>query len=493
MSALILPKRYHPDFRVPNRKPVGSVEIDRNAPQTRGIIGALINAGNSVVDVTDGKVYHATIGGNFVSGSDQNGVWVGSTTPHADEIRLGSSISSGGINEKWASPQNQFTVLTVIKRTGTASGNAPIFGSSSPNTAPYSSWALANRGGGTLLRLEASPGGAYKSVEAAVLDVDKYVVGVGVYDGSSLKLYANGVLVASTAASGNLTYSSTSNWGPAIGNFFDYTGSTSFIGQIYMCAVWDRAVPDPARLSTDPYQIFKPRNPITYFIPSAGGGGATDNLLADDVQSTSELTSPAIGQTHALNAADTQSTSETSTPAIGQVQALLASDTESASEVTNPAIQVVTPLLADDVQSTSEVSAPQIGQIHALTANPVESASQTGLPAVGQVHVLAANDIESTSQTDLPVIGQAHVLAANDVESASELSTPALTELIDVDALFAEDIQAASEVTTPSFGQTHGLAANDIQSISQLTYPTLGIVGLQQPGDFTLMRRRGRR
>ncbi|MCA9340451.1 MAG: hypothetical protein KDA17_06045, partial [Candidatus Saccharibacteria bacterium] len=227
--------------------------------------------------------------------------------------------------------------------------------------------------------------------------------------------------------------------------------------------------------------------------PTMSGGGATDNLLADDVQSTSELTSPAIGQTHALNAADTQSTSETSTPAIGQVQALLASDTESASEVTNPAIQVVTPLLADDVQSTSEVSAPQIGQIHALTANPVESASQTGLPAVGQVHVLAANDIESTSQTDLPVIGQAHVLAANDVESASELSTPALTELIDVDALFAEDIQAASEVTTPSFGQTHGLAANDIQSISQLTYPTLGIVGLQQPGDFTLMRRRGRR
>ena len=111
-------------------------------------------------------------------------------------------------------------------------------------------------------------------------------------------------------------------------------------------------------------------------------GGSTDALTANDVESASEVSSPAIGQTHALTADDVEAASEVTSPAVGQVHALTADDVESASEVTEPEIGQVHALLANDVASASEVSAPSLGQVHALTADDVESASEVSSPAL---------------------------------------------------------------------------------------------------------------
>ncbi len=100
---------------------------------------------------------------------------------------------------------------------------------------------------------------------------------------------------------------------------------------------------------------------------SAAGG--TDDLLADDLESSSEVGTPAVGQEHALTADDTESASEVSAPSVGQTHALDASDVESASEVDAPVLATIHVLDADDVQSTSEVSAPAIGQEHAILAD----------------------------------------------------------------------------------------------------------------------------
>jgi len=182
---------------------------------------------------------------------------------------------------------------------------------------------------------------------------------------------------------------------------------------------------------------------------SETSAGGVDDLLAENVESSSEVTSPAIGQVHVLTADDVQSVSEVTSPAIGQKHVLAANDAESA----------------------SEVSVPSVGQSNVLTANDVESASEVTSPAIGQAHVLAANDAESNSEVSTSAIGQVHVLTADDVESNSEVSVPTLTE--GTNALLAEDVESISEITVPSIGQVHVLLANDVESSSEVSSPTL--------------------
>ena len=197
--------------------------------------------------------------------------------------------------------------------------------------------------------------------------------------------------------------------------------------------------------------------------------GGTDALLADDVESASEVTSPGL-----------------SGPARGEISwvelqytassavALLADDVESASEISATALEQEHALLADDPESASEVSAPAISQEHDLLANDVEAASETSAPAIGQAHQILANDVESASEASIPTLGQDHDLSADNVEAAPEVSVPALTAVSGTDNLLADDVQSASEVATPAIGQEYSLSANDAPARSEVTTPTIG-------------------
>ncbi|MCP5010295.1 MAG: hypothetical protein GY942_09980, partial [Aestuariibacter sp.] len=142
--------------------------------------------------------------------------------------------------------------------------------------------------------------------------------------------------------------------------------------------------------------------------------GTVDGLLADDIESSSEVTSPAIGQEHDLLANDTESASETSTPAVGQEHALTSSSVESASELSSPALSESHILNANNVESASEIEQPAIGQEHAVLANDVESASETTAPSIGQEHSLTVSHIESSSEVSSPNLSESHILNAND-------------------------------------------------------------------------------
>ena len=68
------------------------------------------------------------------------------------------------------------------------------------------------------------------------------------------------------------------------------------------------------------------------------GVDTIDSLLAEDIESATEVSSPAITQVHALTSSDTQSTSEVSSPALTQVHGLTSTDVESAAEVSAPTL-----------------------------------------------------------------------------------------------------------------------------------------------------------
>lgn len=95
---------------------------------------------------------------------------------------------------------------------------------------------------------------------------------------------------------------------------------------------------------------------------TGGGGGTEHALLADDVQSTSEVSSPSLGQVHVLDATNVQSTSQLTSPVLGQSHVLTADDVEAASEVSAPVLSASGEhaLLAVSVEARSELSTPTL-------------------------------------------------------------------------------------------------------------------------------------
>lgn len=99
----------------------------------------------------------------------------------------------------------------------------------------------------------------------------------------------------------------------------------------------------------------------------------SDELTADDVQSLSEVHSPALGQIHALVVGDVESAPEVTSPALGQVHVLMADSVEAASQVSNSDLTQAHALATEDIEAASWVDAPMHGQVHNLTTLGVEA------------------------------------------------------------------------------------------------------------------------
>ncbi len=111
-------------------------------------------------------------------------------------------------------------------------------------------------------------------------------------------------------------------------------------------------------------------------------GGGTDALLANDLQSLSQLSSPAVGQTHVLLADDLQSTSSVQTITLGQKHNLLANGLQSLSQLSSPAISggAGFGLLANDLESATQLSIPVLRQKRQVNyATSVTIASLNGV------------------------------------------------------------------------------------------------------------------
>lgn len=204
---------------------------------------------------------------------------------------------------------------------------------------------------------------------------------------SAFSVFVNGVSDATPVtltASGFGTYAS-----PEV--VLGYGGSGTGFGSalasqfdLSLAVWWSRALTDAELLSLHefPWQVFK--SPKRIFVPEVVSG-TTNDLLADNLQSTSSVSTPTLGQTHVLLANDLQSTSSVSTPTVGQVHVLLADNLQSASSLSTPSISQTYVLLADNLQSVSTLSTPSTGgTLNALLANDLQSVSTLSIPVLRQ-------------------------------------------------------------------------------------------------------------
>lgn len=178
---------------------------------------------------------------------------------------------------------------------------------------------------------------------------------------------------------------------------------------------------------------------------------ASDDLLADDLNITTEVSRPSISQTHNLAADNLNTVTEFSRPALGQIHALA----------------------ADDLNVTTEVARPSLSESHILTADDLNVVTEVSRPAIGQTHNLLADDLQSLVEVSTPALGQVHALQADDLNIANEFTRPTLAESGGEDVLTADDLNVVTEISTPALGQVHALTANSLNNVVEFSRPRL--------------------
>jgi len=441
--AILIPQRWA-------RQPQYNTGIDWSNPLTRGLQS--LWRFDQLVDAVKNKRFGITDSTDMTKSSP--------TMFGVGTKREAASTLGTGYIDLDAPLTSDFTLLTVHVPT---SGNMLLDYDGSPRTLQFR-WFSNN--GVQFIYFNTAGSPFFSTITGAGSFVNRLCVSAAVKKGALITAYTQGIAAPSDTITG------TPQSPPTVLRAFNRRDAT-FAGyngvQIYS-AWYNRALSSEeiAQISENPWQLFRPQSaPVTFFAPAIG----TDALLANDLQSLSQLSTPALGQKHALLANDLQSTSSVQTVALGQKHVLLANDLESTSSVQTVALGQKHALLANDLESTSSVQTVALGQKHALLANDLESTSSVQTVALGQKHVLLANDLESLSQLSQPALTSSGGLLANDLESTSSVQTVALGQKHN---LLANDLESTSSVQTTILSQKHVLLANDLQNLSQISSPAIG-------------------
>jgi hypothetical protein len=267
MALLKLPKRFHPDFSQPGRKPVGNVEIDYSNPITRGLRLAPIFQGN-LYDPASNSVLSSTLA-TLVRDEINSHVKIDSYTA------LGRVDTPAFDCTNWAG----VTVISLFKFAGIASQFPAI--SSSVKAGDFrGNWMLSTDGNGGIVQFRAGDATTAANTVETYNDQD-VVFAAGTWDGATIELQCakdNTALSSVTAAQ------TTAFTGVAAENYIGYysrTGGRSYTRPIYYVMVWDRALSqhEIESIRCDPYQILKPAVDPIYFTSSGAAG--TYTLTAD--------------------------------------------------------------------------------------------------------------------------------------------------------------------------------------------------------------------
>lgn len=213
----------------------------------------------------------------------------------------------------WERPKSQVTIMAVFRRYGSPIGGSPFFGNQCPNNDPFTAWGLIDQANNQLV-FETSAGGVNRrclATEAIVNDILNVIIAR--YDGETMTLWTNGRNTGSTAASGQIVYPSQADRGPAVGNFFDFTGAQrSAQMEIYGGALWDTALSNAeiAALSANPWQVIdSPQlKVVPYFVESSGPTGLVSWSEANEVLNSS-LSSTVYGSTTLVESSEATSLS----------------------------------------------------------------------------------------------------------------------------------------------------------------------------------------
>ena len=270
---LKLPKRFHPDFSRPNKKPVGPVEIDWSNPITLGLIGAYVfNRHTGYQDLVS-KQHLSAFGSASLKpvGSVRRNYGVSCSDDQNSYMTGDSAVYRARITDKLTA------FIDIDYRDATSGGtNGFLFGDVQLTGTDYN-WGIYIDGSANYNVFVKNDSGTAKQtpdVASGAVNGGDFITDTLClrYDGTNLDFLRNGAQAATTTQSGNVQ----SN---ALNLSFDRWNSANDEEVNYRVAlIFARALSDHEikALHDNPYQILKPAVPLYYFTGAgAGGGGAT--------------------------------------------------------------------------------------------------------------------------------------------------------------------------------------------------------------------------
>ena len=284
-----LPKRLHPDFAVPGRKPVEAVEIEGRYNPVFAVVGmhSVDLCGNPVAKFSAAKMVANSSGSAIYTDS----LW-GEASSSSDRLVIGDNTLANDLFG--AKP----TTLVWSGRKLANVNSAVLFNAGSPSTGALRFSVVFDTNGNS--RVIVRDGSGWRTIADASLSLSTNTLEtiVVTWDGASrLAVIANNKIFAATAAPGYFPSSST---GITIGagqqsqantNYYGETQETNIAAGLGVCLTDAQAL----ELSRDPYQILVPAVPLYAFTTAAAGGGSV-SLAPNESNQGQTLGEPALIQ-----------------------------------------------------------------------------------------------------------------------------------------------------------------------------------------------------
>lgn len=261
-TALPLPKRLHPDFIQPYRKPIGRVEIDWDNPLTQGLRMFVLFQGNVPYDLVTGRRLDISASTGTVDYSPANGEFA--LNVNSSAIAVNTEPTPEGITIFGRIKADQTTATERFLNLGNSASNefASVFFHS-----------------GGKIRFQGTDNGG--TIRYTVNSTDNYVAdkyysitAVSNIFSQNVVLYMDNDIVQSAAASFTAPTMDRFGFG---GRYMNGSWANTGNGDISYAGyfVRDLTQAEAQALNADPYQILKPAKPVFYFIPA---GGTTYNV-----------------------------------------------------------------------------------------------------------------------------------------------------------------------------------------------------------------------
>lgn len=218
------------DLTCRNSKPnFGDTRINWDNPITQGLVGAWAfneGSGTSITDAVSKTV-------STFTGATWNGCDLVTTRASGN----GAILPSVGLTDK-------ITVM-VCSTMATSAADSHLI-------SRYNGWVMSGDGTNMRFRIDGAVNVSFGSI-ASLRDSKQHTFS-GVYDGANVTTYTDGVFVASSARTGNMTLSGNTT-------LATYNGGTGFEwdGTIKYALIFNRALSasEVASLSANPYQIYE--------------------------------------------------------------------------------------------------------------------------------------------------------------------------------------------------------------------------------------------
>lgn len=307
---LKLPKKLHPDFAFPEKKPVGKVQIDRDNFFGRSAV--FCNAGSGT-DVADGSLVRLKMARLNPSASPR--VHTGDLYFYADH--------GGSDDDELESVQTDLPTLKTVLRQTLMVRFVPTYYNANSHTICHNTLCLGfyiqlNPSGTHRIGYYGNNGFNYYGQFSADKIVEHKLNTIAIsVDGVSkkLSLYVNGHRLADAGvvvgSVGNIGEGTISSYDKLLFSNSGYTNYYHFKGRLTQVALFHDYFSEDqlAQLAIDPYQILKPANDLFYF-PAAGGGPSTKYIAATGLSSADAYGLPSVQLSTLIVAAQSLSSAE---------------------------------------------------------------------------------------------------------------------------------------------------------------------------------------